>query len=168
MLPEPPRRRRRSGPRTTTRTAQTPAATAEVPLRIAPLGLQLLPGRAHESVSPSAPIVATVLRVSNTKGTRLVVIDCSFCRKRHVHGWPYNPDDVGLRVAHCGGGRQYRIEAATGASSRSSTSSTSASECCKTRSRKHVRTTGADELRPSRPPAQDPTITQALQQHLSR
>lgn len=47
--------------------------------------------------------VAAVLTVTPAKTTRLVVIRCPICGRRHCHGWPYSLDTIGSRVAHCVG-----------------------------------------------------------------
>ncbi len=47
--------------------------------------------------------VAEVLTVTPTRTTRLVVIRCPICARKHQHGWPYSLDTIGSRVAHCVG-----------------------------------------------------------------
>lgn len=51
---------------------------------------------------PTLP-VAEVLSITPTKMTRLVVVRCPICRRKHTHGWPYALDTIGSRVAHCVG-----------------------------------------------------------------
>jgi hypothetical protein len=48
----------------------------------------------------SAPIVVAV-SVTPTLHTRLVVIECPYCERRHSHGWPYGTAHPGLRTSHC-------------------------------------------------------------------
>ncbi len=45
--------------------------------------------------------VAEVLTVTPTRTTRLVLIRCPICARKHQHGWPYSLDSIGSRVAHC-------------------------------------------------------------------
>jgi hypothetical protein len=47
--------------------------------------------------------LAEVLTVTSTKTTRLVLIRCPICARKHQHGWPYSLDVIGSRVAHCVG-----------------------------------------------------------------
>ncbi len=47
--------------------------------------------------------LAEVLTVSLTHTTRLVVVRCPVCRRKHTHGWPFGVDVIGSRVAHCVG-----------------------------------------------------------------
>jgi len=44
---------------------------------------------------------ALVLSVAPTSTTRLVVVACPVCHRKHTHGWPYSTDTIGARVAHC-------------------------------------------------------------------
>lgn len=48
---------------------------------------------------PQAPI--TKISLSRNGETRLVVIKCPYCKKRHTHGWPFGARTPGIRVAHC-------------------------------------------------------------------
>jgi len=45
--------------------------------------------------------VAEVVKVVTRDGVRLVFVACPYCRRKHVHGWPFEAPDVGLRVSHC-------------------------------------------------------------------
>jgi len=45
--------------------------------------------------------IAPVLTVTPTRTTRLVVVRCPICHRKHTHGWPYTTDTIGARVAHC-------------------------------------------------------------------
>ncbi len=47
--------------------------------------------------------VAVVLTVTPTPTTRLVLIRCPVCGRKHTHGWPLGVDVIGTRVAHCVG-----------------------------------------------------------------
>lgn len=46
---------------------------------------------------------ATAIKVTPTKTTREVIVQCPYCGRKHTHGWPCAsyPDDPGPRVAHC-------------------------------------------------------------------
>lgn len=61
--------------------------------------------------SPVSDSVA-VLTVRPVRTTRLVVVQCPHCGRRHTHGWPFGDSEVGLRVAHCGRG-SYRVQEAS-------------------------------------------------------
>lgn len=63
---------------------------------------------AEISIPTLRPVSVTIDR----RGVRLVVVRCPFCSRQHTHGWPPESEDVGTRLAHCGGvARVYRIEA---------------------------------------------------------
>ncbi len=54
----------------------------------------------------SAPVVhelatAVVVKVVRRGAVRLVIVTCPYCRRKHVHGWPFEAPDVGLRLVHC-------------------------------------------------------------------
>lgn len=44
---------------------------------------------------------ATVISITPTRLTRVVIVICPLCHRRHMHGWPYDQPDVGSRVADC-------------------------------------------------------------------
>jgi hypothetical protein len=49
--------------------------------------------------------VAAVLAIHPTLTTRLVKIRCPYCRRTHLHGWPYGQSgEHEPRVSHCGNG----------------------------------------------------------------
>lgn len=52
-------------------------------------------------MTTTAQPVAQVLTVTPTRTTRLVVVRCPICHRKHTHGWPYTTDTIGARVAHC-------------------------------------------------------------------
>lgn len=52
-------------------------------------------------MTTTAQPVAQVLTVTLTRTTRLVVVRCPICHRKHTHGWPYTTDTIGARVAHC-------------------------------------------------------------------
>ena len=61
----------------------------------------------------TATPVAAVVSVTELAHTRLVVVACPYCRRRHTHGWPWTDPDVGARNAHCDRlGNYYRVRAA--------------------------------------------------------
>ena len=43
----------------------------------------------------------THVDLSRNGDTRIVVVKCPNCNKRHTHGWPHNTATPGIRVAHC-------------------------------------------------------------------
>lgn len=77
-----------------------------------------MPAAAHEQTttveprtsaaqgSPASDSVA-VLEVRPGRSTRSVVVRCPHCGRQHCHGWPYNCDTVGHRLAHCGRGSYF-------------------------------------------------------------
>jgi hypothetical protein len=68
------------------------------------------------------PPIARVVAVTRSRqGVRTVVIACPFCPptprgkpRTHIHGWPDDQPQPGMRNAHCDGaaGSGYRIELA--------------------------------------------------------
>lgn len=61
-----------------------------------------------------APPTVRALIVTPIERTRLVVVRCPYCRRKHTHGWPLGQTAIGHRLAHCYDrwarpGRGYRI-----------------------------------------------------------
>lgn len=59
---------------------------------------------------------ATVVRVVRRDGVRLVIVACTYCRRKHTHGWPPEHAEPGVRFAHCHRptgepARSYRVQA---------------------------------------------------------
>jgi len=44
---------------------------------------------------------AVVVKVVTREGVRLVIVACPYCHREHVHGWPPEYADPGVRLAHC-------------------------------------------------------------------
>ena len=69
-------------------------------------------GRSDTSghVGHITPPTVTAVDVRRTRVTRVVVIKCPHCGRRHEHGWGYGDDaDPGHRLAHCHAPAGYRI-----------------------------------------------------------
>ncbi len=57
-------------------------------------------------MSPRHPVraeltAAPVLKVATRDGVRLVIVACPYCHREHVHGWPPEYAEPGVRLAHC-------------------------------------------------------------------
>lgn len=71
-----------------------------------------------ETVPTSVPHVPAQRVQVSRKGVRTVSVQCPFCNRLHVHGWPLTDGDEPAelsRVSHCVGveSRTYRIEVTT-------------------------------------------------------
>lgn len=58
--------------------------------------LQLLDPRPPAEI-PSVEAAA----IHHWRHTRDVLVDCPFCGRRHVHGWPWGSESIGSRLSHC-------------------------------------------------------------------
>ncbi len=66
----------------------------------------------EEAAGPSSTVAATpphddvlpkarAFKVTTTTRARTVTVVCPYCRRTHVHGWPFTDPSVGTRVSHC-------------------------------------------------------------------
>jgi hypothetical protein len=56
-----------------------------------------------------APVVEVI--PADRRGGRMVRVQCPWCSRTHLHGWPAGQPAPGWRVPHCGHGGNYRIPA---------------------------------------------------------
>jgi hypothetical protein len=66
-----------------------------------------------EAVPEPAPVTITARTVTiSPKGVRSVTVECPYCGRKHVHGWPVGEPQPGPRISHCRQNpRTYYIEA---------------------------------------------------------